>query len=243
MVLFLTSSPCVDEDGVVTLNPAYGFVDNLRQTLPEEIRCLFVCSNPDDEEGTDKFAQEMQVFFERAGFVFSEFAVLDWRTAEQAEEMIEESDLLILAGGHVPTQNWFFSEIHLAELLQGYEGVVMGISAGSMNCAETVYAHPEEEGEAVDPEYQRFLPGLGLTDLNILPHFSQWREKELDGLLLLEEIALPDSCIHAMLILEDGSYVIQADGQAEVFGPHYWLIDGNMSDMKTYTLLTDEQEG
>lgn len=243
MVLFLTSSPCVDEDGFVTLNPEYGFVDNLRQALPEEIRCLYVCSNPDDEAATDNFAQEIQLFFERAGFVFSEFAVLDWRTAEQAGQLIESSDLLILAGGHVPTQNWFFSEIHLAELLQDYDGVIMGISAGSMNCAETVYAHPEEEGESVDPEYQRFLPGLGLTDLNILPHFSQWREKELDGLRMLEEIALPDSCVHPMLILEDGSYVLADEGQAAVFGPHYWLIDGNMSDVQTYTLLTDSQEG
>jgi len=31
-----------------------------------------------------------------------------------------------------------------------------------MNCADTVYAQPEEPGEAVDPDYQRFIPGLGL---------------------------------------------------------------------------------
>ena len=34
-----------------------------------------------------------------------------------------------------------------------------------MNCAETVYAQPELEGESMDPEYQRFLPGFGITKL------------------------------------------------------------------------------
>lgn len=33
-----------------------------------------------------------------------------------------------------------------------------------MNCADTVYAQPEEPGEAVDPDYQRFIPGLGADD-------------------------------------------------------------------------------
>ena len=38
----------------------------------------------------------------------------------------------------VPTQNAFFHKIRLPELLRDYGGVVLGISAGSMNMAATV---------------------------------------------------------------------------------------------------------
>ena len=62
-----------------------------------------------------------------------------------------------------------------------------------MNCAETVYAQPEEEGEAVDPAYERFLPGLGLTQKMILPHYQAIRDDVLDGLCVMEDIAYPDS--------------------------------------------------
>lgn len=42
-----------------------------------------------------------------------------------------------------------------------------------MNRAREVYAQPELEGESVDTEYQRFLDGLGLTELMILPHYME----------------------------------------------------------------------
>lgn len=237
MVLFLTSSPCAQIEGQVELNPEFDFVDHLRQALPEEIRCLYVCSNPENEADTDYYAQEMKTFFERSGFEFAKFEVLDWRTVEHAEELLADSDFVLLSGGHVPTQNQFLHEAGLAQLMQEFDGVVMGISAGSMNCAQTVYAHPEEAGEAIDPEYERYLPGLGLTDLNILPHFSQWREKELDGLRMLEEIAYPDSWNQPMIILEDGGYVAVVDGEACIFGPHHLLEKGNLTELRFYTLL------
>lgn len=57
----------------------------------------------------------------------------------------------------VPAQNEFMKQLHLKEKLNGYKGIVIAWSAGSMNCAETVYAAPELEGEAVDPFYERGL--------------------------------------------------------------------------------------
>ena len=73
MILFLTSSPCVA--GEAALNPANGFVDALREVLPEGPRCLFICSDPDSPELTDRFAADMAGAFEKAGMAFSELAV------------------------------------------------------------------------------------------------------------------------------------------------------------------------
>ena len=66
-------------------------------------------------------------------------------------------DVIFLGGGHVPTQNAFFHRIGLREKIRNFDGIVIGISAGSMNSADVVYAQPELPGEAADESYQRFL--------------------------------------------------------------------------------------
>lgn len=226
MILFLTSSPCVA--GEAALNPANGFVDALREILPEGPRCLFVCSDPDSPELTDRFAEDMAGAFAQAGMEFSEMAVCDGRNEEDAGWLLGESDLVILAGGHVPTQNAFFRRIGLRELLEGYEGVVMGISAGTMNCADEVYAQPELEGESVDPDYARFLPGLGLTDLQIVPHYQETKDNWIDGRRLYEDVTLPDSLGRCFLALVDGSYVLSDGAETELRGEAYLIEDGEL---------------
>lgn len=226
MILFLTSSPCVA--GEAALNPANGFVDALREVLPEGPRCLFVCSDPDSPELTDHFAADMAGAFAQAGMEFSEMAVCDGRNEEDAGWLLGESDLVILAGGHVPTQNAFFRRIGLRELLEGYAGAVMGISAGTMNCADEVYAQPELEGESVDPDYERFLPGLGLTDLQIVPHYQETKDNWIDGRRLYEDVTLPDSRGRCFLALVDGSYVLSDGEETELRGEAYLIEDGEL---------------
>lgn len=226
MIVFLTSSPCLFGADRAILNPANDFVLRLQEAIPQEANCLFVCSDPESQDMTDHFASDMEQAFREAGLEFADLAVLDGRNADEAAQWIEWSDMIILAGGHVPTQNAFFQEISLAELLEDYPGVIMGISAGSMNSAATVYAQPELEGESVDPEYQRFLPGLGLTDLNICPHYNQVKDYELDGRRLYEDITYEDSVGNSFLVLVDGSYVYIHDGQTEILGEAYCLEDG-----------------
>ena len=48
MILYLTSSPCIDGAPRAILNPANGFLDRLRADLPNPCRCLFLASDPDD---------------------------------------------------------------------------------------------------------------------------------------------------------------------------------------------------
>ena len=140
---------------------------------------------------------------------------------------------MILAGGHVPTQNTFFAECNLRQLLRGYNGVVMGISAGSMNCADEVYAQPEMPGESIDPDYRRFVPGLGLTDLQILPHYQQVKDDILDGKRLYEDITFADSRGHSFLALPDGSYVCVRNGISMLHGEAYLLRNSKMRKICT----------
>ena len=230
MFLFLTSSPCVIGADRAILNEANGFVDRLREVLPEYPKCLFICSDPNSHGFTDGFAREMAEAFEEAGLPLKGYATLDGRNWPYAEPLIWASDLIVLAGGHVPTQNDFLMDVGLDQMLQHFQGVVMGISAGSMNCADTVYVQPEEPGESAR-SFQRFTQGLGLTDINILPHYQQVKDNILDGKRLFEDITYEDSMDHTFLALVDGSYVF-SDGDGNLLcGEAYLLEDGHMEQI------------
>ncbi len=230
MTVFLTSSPFVDGADRAILSNANGFVDRLREALPPYCRCLFVCSDPERHDLTCQFGSDMVSACAEAGIWFSSYHVLTGENADRAEELVEDSDFLVLAGGHVPTQNAFFQAIHLREILEGFPGVVMGISAGSMNSADVVYVQPEEEGES-SPDFPRFAPGLGLTDVNVLPHYQKVKDNILDGLRLFEDITYADSFGHVFFAIPDGSYFYQDDEQLLLFGKSDVIRDGRLEPL------------
>lgn len=226
MTYFLTSSTCIQ--GAPVLNPANGFVDGLKKALDCPCRALFVCSSPDEPERTGHFAQVTRESFESAGISFSAFKILDRGSQAEAAGLVGEAQLIILCGGHVPTQNRFFREIGLRELIKPFSGVVLGISAGTMNSADTVYAQPELEGEAVSAAYEKFLPGLGLTDTMVIPHYQMIKDSLVDGLRLFEDVTFPDSMGRCFYALPDGSYLFGRDGKEELRGEAYRIRDGVM---------------
>ena len=226
MIYFLTSSPF--GVGSPYLNPANRFIDLLKEALPSPCAAVFVCSDPDRRAFTDHIALDMKNALEAAGFFFSSFHILDGRNARDTEKLVKEAGLIVLAGGHVPTQNAFFRRVKLREAMQGYHGVVIGISAGSMNCADVVYAQPEEPGEAVSPEYRRFLPGLGVTETMLLPHYQMVKDDTVDGLKLFDEITLPDSMGRTFYAIPDGSYLLGQNGRETLYGEAWRIRDGRM---------------
>ena len=226
MVYFLTSSPCLPDSPA--LNPANGFVDELKKALPGPCRALFIASDPDDPEHTYRFYNDMPPSFAEIGIPFTQADVLIRENQDRCAELIANADLILLCGGHVPTQNRFFQEISLRERLQNWDGVIVGVSAGSMNAADVVYAQPEEPGEAIDPDYQKFLPGLGLTYTMLLPHYQKEKDSWLDGMRLYEDITYSDSMGRQFYALVDGSYILGRDGREELRGEAYLIEDGDL---------------
>lgn len=225
MKLFLTSSPFVENADRALLSNENQFIDRIREALPPFPRCLFVCSSPERHDLTCRFGGDLFSAFREAGIFFGGFSVLDGENGERAGELVENSDLIVLAGGHVPTQNAFFQEIRLRQLLEEYDGVVMGISAGSMNSAEFVYAQPEEEGET-GPDYIRWLPGLNLTSVNVLPHYQKVKDYILDGKRLFEDITYADSFGNEFFAIPDGSFFYQDENVLLLCGEGYRIANG-----------------
>ena len=249
VALFLTSSPCDDNVPEGCGLPCIyfernAFVANLRRYVAPGGRFLVVAAYPDAHDRNDEMADTLAGCFAWHGMGFRQVDVLDHRNADRAAALVASSDVILLAGGHVPTENAFFREIGLRELLAEYPGVAMGISAGSMNAADTVYVQPEEAGEAIDPDFVRWTQGLGLTDKNVLPHYNQVRDNILDGLRLFEDVTYPDSAGHPLYVLMDGSYILETAEESVLYGEAYLLHNGVMeqicTDGESVTLTSPE---
>ncbi len=232
MKLILTShiGGMTKENGIRIPAPLFwynGFVEQLKQDWPEDARILIVVAGPDDYEKNDSVCECLKQSFPMSGLGYSSIEICDDRNPEIVNR-INEMTMVLLAGGHVPTQNKFFESIGLRDKLKNYDGLIVGLSAGSMNCADNVYAGPELEGEAIDPYYQRWIKGLGLTDINIYPHFQSIRDEWLDGMRLIEDITFADSIGHEFIAINDGSYIVVCDGQSTLYGEGYRIKDGTI---------------
>ncbi len=230
MIAFITSSPYIDGADRAILSNANHFVHRIREALPPFPRVLFVCSSPYDHEGTCRFAAETTAAFYEAGIPFGAYDVLDGANGGRAYSMISRSDFVIFSGGHAPTQNTFFRKIRLRHILNKFDGVVMGISAGSMNLADVVYLQPEEPGES-HPSFRRFAPGLGITGVNICPHFQKVRNMIIDGRRLFEDVTFFDSMGHQFFALPDGSYFYQDDSCLLLCGEGYRIRNGILEQL------------
>ena len=245
MVLFLTSSPIgvyrseepLDYKG---FNPANGMVEKLRESWTDHARCLLISAFPDEYDLNDRMRKDFEGIIKDTELTVSCMDICDFRNGKEKADALHSYDVVILGGGHVPTENAFFKEIHLADRFCGYQGIVMGISAGTMNCARVVYAQPEMPGEATDPSYERFISGLALTEYNILPHYNAVKNDVLDGMRLIEDITFADSFGHTFYALTDGSYLFQTDSLAEIRGESYRICDGELVQIsrngEVYTL-------
>lgn len=233
MILLMTSSPCDNNvpQGVnlpCILDERNSFLDNLRACWKPDSRLVVVCSDPFNFPLNDEMCDTFTRCFNYHGLTVSSSVLLDSRNARDAGRIIALSDVVLLGGGHVPTQNAFFAEIGLRSLLRGYTGVIVGVSAGSMNCRDIVYAQPELPGESTDPDYQRFIPGLGLSRIQILPHYQMLKDNLLDGKRLFEDITFGDSYGRDFYVLVDGSYVMRRDDTYTLWGEGYLIRDGQM---------------
>ena len=202
-----------------------GLLDTIRSSWKENSNVLIISGSPGFYDKNDSVVSCMKESFSLSGLSFMDFLMCDDRNREIINRF-SEMDVLILAGGHVPSQNAFLKELKLEERLSNWDGLLIAWSAGSMNCAEIVYAGPELPGEAIDPEYRRWISGLGITKINIFPHFEALKDEMLDGMRLIEDITYSDSMGHEIIALNNGSYIVTDNDIETLYGDAYSIKDG-----------------
>jgi len=231
MIKFLTSNLMHyhKSNGEIVVNEidnSNGLVNQLKQYLKDNKCVLFIASDSADIDATDKHSKLLFDALSLSGINFENYYMLDQRNKDKTVEYISQANLIILNGGSTYLQNNFFKEINLKENIENYDGVVLGISAGSLNMSTEVFNSPEE----LDNSEPINFDGLGLTDINIEPHFvlemsPDPTQEEIYQRKYIEK----ESITRDLIGLVDGSHILINDEGNYLYGESYLIRDGNIS--------------
>lgn len=209
-----------------------GFLDTLKKNLTKR-DCMVIISGKPKKERVNDPNYITRESFAMSGIAFKEYIYVDDTNKQHIKEYIKKADCINLFGGHLPTANAFINEINLKELIKDFNGVVIGASGGAMNMANTVYCIPEVDGEHKDKNFKRYIMGLGLTNINIIPHYKYFKQMIFpDGTNMLKDILLPDSKKTELVCLPDRSYIVVKNRKIKIFGEAYILQNGEEKEIK-----------
>lgn len=203
-----------------------GLVDQLKDNIIRTKKVVFVASDINDSY--EKVSSYANIFFESmsmVGITFLEYFILYGDNMDKAAEYINDSDLVFLCGGSTYNQYIFFEIINLRYLLENYSGIVIGQSAGALNMAIDVFNSPENKEES-EPIY---FDGLGLTNINIEPHFefddSVFDENEK----YQRDFIIKESYKRTIYGQCDGSHIlINNSNKVMICGKTYLIKNGNI---------------
>lgn len=196
---------------------------NLKKYIKSSRKFVLIASDPDNYERNDLFLQMDIKALKLSGLIFEEYLVLDGRAKENITTMLEDCNLIFLCGGNTLTQNTFFNSICLKEYLKNIDSVIVGISAGSINSAVDVYNSPESDDDLNNSPY---LKGLGLTTINVEPHFLLEDSSDNYNKKLQRNAILKESYNRTIIALTDGAYILQTNNECKLYGESYKIKNG-----------------
>lgn len=193
-----------------------------RQKIRKRTRFAFVASEFEKlHEKTDKYFQFFLSMLEEAGICFEEAVVVDGgMSAEEAQRTVAEADVLWLSGGDTPTEFGYFKKYGLVDVIGQHDGVVIGMSAGSINMAKIAICTRN-----CGHEKQEIYPGLGCVDISVEPHFV--RNPVSEELLELSKE-------HVIYGLCDGSFIVCEGDDLEFYGEVYQFSGGEIAAIDTF---------
>ena len=207
-----------------------GYCDILKTDVSNEIKnikCLVgIAANPNKYEKNDKMffgdgvCPGVVNMLKSCGIEINETVLLDDRIdAQTAKSIIERADVVYLLGGDPMSQYKFLENIGCVELLKNFNGVVFGISAGSMNCANNVLYFAEDGSNDI-VKYN----GLSISPIYIYPHFSTDNEELVSQLKQLSKNA-------KIFALQNDSYIKITDNKTEIVGKCYLFSNEKFTEI------------
>lgn len=193
-----------------------GFTEEFEEEIKKELeytQCFtYVASSFEDHEKNVKYAYAFKEKFLEIGIDFEEVFIIDYDVSpEDARNLIECADLIWLAGGDTLQEMYYFDEYHLRDMLADYDGIIVGMSAGSINMADRVVLARDIEDNT--PELSIY-PGLGLVSINIEPHLDFSREEHIADIEEASEAA-------RIYGLFDNSFIKIKGDEMNIFGDYY----------------------
>lgn len=192
------------------------FLKNMKESINDYNKFVIIASDVDNYEQNDYYLKLDMDVLAMSGINFKENVVLDNRNKDDIANVLKNSSLIFLSGGDTLKQNIFFNEINLKEYIKNIDACVVGISAGAINSAKIVFNSPEEEKDLTNPS---ILEGLGLTTINVEPHFDCDKISKIQMDAILKE-----SNNRVIYGLPDKSYIFNN----KVYGKCYRVYKENI---------------
>lgn len=193
----------------------YGKNSELFQAIVTKRRKLaFVASEFEKSyDKTDAYFHLFLNMLEEIGIHFENAYVVDARmNIVDAKEAVSSADVVWLSGGDTPVQFAYLIKYGLDEVIRQHQGVIIGMSAGSINLAKTAICTMTCHHDKLE-----IYRALGCVNLSVEPHFN--RENITDELVQLSKK-------YTIYGLCDNSIVICSDGKTEFYGDIYKISNG-----------------
>lgn len=197
-----------------------GFQGEIAEVFQQKIKnrgkFAFVASEFEKiHEKTDYYFDFFYKMFEDAGIHFEETYVVDGRMSpEEAQEAVAKADVVWLSGGDTPTQFAYFQKNGLDKILKQHDGVIIGMSAGTLNLTKTAICTL-----SCGHFKQEIYEALGCVDISVEPHFV--RSEVSDEVLELSKK-------YTMYGLCDDSIIVCEGEKKEYYGEIYLIRDGKI---------------
>lgn len=159
-------------------------------------------------EGTEKYPSIVSIFKEISNI--NTFKLLDKRvTGKQAKEILKTADVIYLSGGDPYIQLDYIKNNGLGIILKSFKGIIVGVSAGSMNQGEKVYYCKDEDYPKTE-----IYKGLGLVNVIIDPHFDISNKEQVSEIKKWSE--------HIPIIgLPNDSFIVVDNDDIKFYGKNY----------------------
>jgi dipeptidase E len=157
-------------------------------------------------EKTDWYCNHFLKMFSDCGIIFESVNVVDGRMSkETAQDMVINADVLWLAGGDTPTQFAYLESYGLIPCIKEHKGVIIGMSAGSINMTKTAVCTLTCEHNEL-----KIYEALGLVEFSVEPHFDKDNiTKEL--LILSEKYPLYGICDDSAIVCTEDKILYIGD--------------------------------
>ena len=159
-------------------------------------------------EGTDEYPAAVSIFKEVSSI--GTFKLLDKRIVKkQAQKILKTADVIYLAGGNPYIQLKYIKDNGLDAILQSFKGIIIGVSAGSMNQGKIAYYCKDE-----DYFETKIYDGIGLVDVTIDPHYDVLNEEQVsENRKWSEQIPI--------IGLPNDSFIVVNNGKVTIYGENY----------------------
>ena len=179
---------------------------------------IFIPGGMGKNSKTDKYVNTDVEWFKEIGINIENVDIFDIdKNIDTIEKKINNADIIFLMGGDTILQFEFISKLNILEKIKGFQGAVIGVSAGAINLGEVSICSKDIDDGV---ESTKIYNGIGRTSYTFEPHF-EINNKEL----LKNELFPASNKLKIYGITNETALKISNEEQIEIIKGNLYIIN------------------